>query len=58
VVDKDRLNILINAFYSEKKDIKKLEMLRNLILKIDNSYSMVLSRDIENFKGLPEGVVI
>jgi len=57
-VDKDRLNILINAFYSEKKDIKKLEMLRNLILKIDNSYSMVLSRDIENFKGLPEGVVI
>ncbi|HNR64749.1 MAG TPA: hypothetical protein PKJ95_00485 [Atribacterota bacterium] len=58
MVDKDRLNILINAFYSEKKDIKKLEMLRNLILKIDNSYSMVLSRDIENFKGLPEGVVI
>lgn len=54
---------LLNTFYkllqiSKVKDIKKIEDLKEVIVKQYPEYRQQLEIEVEHFKGLPEGVVI
>ncbi len=54
---------LLNTFYkllqiSKVKDIKKIEDLKEVIVKQLPEYRQQLEIEVEHFKGLPEGVVI